>query len=62
MQIAPDACFNSADTLDRKVEVLFADPDAQLQSIRANYARMEAFWLDNHLNDWLEVMLYPKGR
>ena len=62
MRIAPDACFDTADTLDRKVSGLFADPDAQLQSIRANYARMQDYWLDDHLNDWLEVMLFPKGR
>ena len=62
MRIAPDACFDTADTLDRKVEALFADPDAQLQTIRANYARMKDYWLDDHLSEWLEVMLYPKGR
>ncbi|MBQ7732319.1 MAG: hypothetical protein IJT68_10830 [Lentisphaeria bacterium] len=61
-RIAPDACFDTADTLDRKVEALFADQDAQLQTIRANYARMKDYWLDDHLNDWLEVMLFPKGR
>ena len=62
MQIAPDACFDTADTLDRKVNGLFADPDAQFRLIRANYARMKDFWLDDHLNEWLEVMLFPKGR
>ncbi len=62
MKIAPDACFDTADTLDRKVEALFADQDTQLQTIRANYARMKDYWLDDHLNDWLEVMLFPKGR
>jgi len=62
MRIAPDACFDTADTLDRKVSGLFADPDAQFRSIRANYARMQDHWLDNHLNEWLEVMLFPKGR
>ena len=62
MQIAPDACFDTADTLDRMVGALFANPDAQLQTIRANYARMQDHWLDNHLNEWLEVMLFPKGR
>ena len=61
MQIAPDACFDTADTLDRMVNALFADPDAQLQTIRANYARMKDFWLDDHLNEWLEVMLFPNG-
>ncbi len=62
MRIAPEACFDNAETLDRMVNALFADPDAQLQLIRRNYARMDEFWLDNHLNEWLEVMLYPKGR
>ena len=62
MRIAPDACFDTADKLDRMVNGLFADPDAQLQTIRANYARMQDHWLDNHLNEWLEVMLFPKGR
>ena len=62
MRIAPDACFDTADTLDRKVGELFADPDAQFRTIRANYARMQDYWLDNHLNEWLEVMLFPKGR
>ena len=61
-RIAPEACFDTADTLDRKVSALFADPDAQFRLIRANYARMQDYWLDNHLNDWLEVMLFPKGR
>ncbi len=61
-QIAPEACFDTADTLDRKVRALFADPDAQLRLIRANYARVQDYWLDNHLNDWLEVMLFPNGR
>lgn len=62
MRIAPEACFDTAETLDRMVNALFADPDAQLQLIRRNYARMDGFWLDNHLDEWLEVMLYPKGR
>ena len=62
MRIAPDACFDTADTLERKVCALFADPDAQLQLIRENYARMKDYWLDDHLNEWLEVMLFPKGR
>ena len=44
------------------VNGLFADPDAQFRLIRANYARMDTWWLDNHLNDWLDVMLYPNGR
>ncbi len=61
-RIAPDACFDTADTLDRMVNGLFADPDAQFETIRANYARMKDYWLDDHLNDWLEVMLFPKGR
>ena len=61
-QIAPEACFDTPETLGRMVNDLFADPDAQLQLIRANYARMEDWWLDNHLNDWLDVMLYPNGR
>jgi glycosyltransferase involved in cell wall biosynthesis len=62
MQIAPEACFDTAETLDRMVNALFADPDAQIQTIRANYARMGNYWLDNHLNEWLDVMLFPKGR
>ena len=62
MRIAPEACFDTAETLDRMVNALFADPDAQLQLIRRNYARMGEFWLDDHLDEWLEVMLYPKGR
>jgi len=62
MKLAPDACFDTADTLDRKVNALFADPDAQLRTIRANYARMEDHWLDNHLDEWLDVMLFPLGR
>lgn len=62
MKIAPDACFDTADKLDRMVNALFADPDAQLQVIRANYTRMKDYWLDDHLNEWLEVMLFPKGR
>ena len=61
-RIAPDACFDTADTLDRMVNGLFADPDAQFETIRANYARMKDYWLDDHLNDWLEVILFPKGR
>ena len=61
-EIAPEACFDTADTLDRMVRALFADPDAQFRLIRSNYARMEQYWLDNHLGDWLEVLLYPKGR
>ena len=62
MQIAPDACFDTADKLDRMVSALFANPDAQFQTIRANYTRVNGFWLDNHLNEWLEVMLFPNGR
>ena len=61
-KIAPDACFDTPDTLDRMVKALFADPGAQLQTIRANYARMKDYWLDDHLNEWLEVLLYPHGR
>ncbi|MBR4253747.1 MAG: hypothetical protein IKQ16_01525 [Lentisphaeria bacterium] len=61
-QIAPDACFDTADTLDRMVNGLFADPDKQFQLIRDNYARMDAWWLDGHLDEWLDVMLFPKGR
>lgn len=61
-RIAPDACFDTPETLDRMVEELFADPDAQLQLIRRNYARMEEFWLDNHLDEWLNVMLRPLAR
>lgn len=62
MRIAPEACFDTPETLDRMVNGLFADPDAQLQLIRRNYARMDEFWLDDHLDEWLEVMLFPKGR
>lgn len=58
-QIAPDACFDTPETLDRMVNALFADPDAQFQLIRRNYARMDAFWLDTHIDEWLEVLLYP---
>ena len=61
MQIAPEACFDTPETLDRMVNALFADPDAQIRLIRSNYARMKDFWLDDHLDDWLEVMLYPNG-
>ena len=57
MQIAPDACFDSAETLGRMVDALFDNPEAQLQLIHRNYARMDAFWLDRHLDDWLAVML-----
>ena len=57
LKVAPDACFDTAETLERMVEALFADPDAQLQLIRRNYARMDDFWLDNHLDEWLAVML-----
>ena len=56
-QIAPDACFDTDETLERMVNELFADADAQLQLIRSNYARMDKFWLDNHLDEWLKVML-----
>ena len=61
-RIAPEACFSSNDALDRMVRGLFADPDAQFQLIRANYARMKDFWLDDHLAEWIAVMLYPNGR
>jgi len=61
-KIAPKACFDTPETLDRMVDALFADPEAQLQLIRSNYARMKDYWLDNHLDDWLEVLLYPNGR
>ena len=57
LQTAPDACFDTAETLDRKVEALFADPDAQFQTIRCNYLKMNELWLDNHLDEWLKVML-----
>ena len=57
MRIAPDACFDTPETLDRMVNALFADPDAQLELIRRNYARMDDFWLDSHLDEWLQVML-----
>jgi len=62
MQIAPEACFDTSETLDRMVAALFSDPDAQFQIIRRNYARMDDFWLDRHLKEWLEVMLRPDGR
>jgi glycosyltransferase involved in cell wall biosynthesis len=62
MQIAPEACFDSPETLDRMIHDIFADPDAQFRLIRNNYARMKAFWLDNHLDEWTEVLLYPNGR
>ena len=55
-QVAPDACFDTAEDLDQMVNALFANPDAQLQLIRRNYERMNEFWLDNHLGEWLEVM------
>lgn len=61
-RIAPDACFDTPEKLDRMVAALFADPDAQIQLVRRNYARMEEFWLDKHLDEWLKVMLYPNGR
>ena len=57
MQIAPEACFDTPETLGRMVDSLFVEQDAQLQLIRRNYARMDAFWLDNHLDDWLQVLL-----
>ena len=62
MQVAPEACFDTPDKLDRMIGDLFADPDAQFRLIRDNYARMNAYWLDNHLDEWLEVMLFPNGR
>jgi glycosyltransferase involved in cell wall biosynthesis len=62
MRIAPEACFDSNDKLDRMVRDLFADPYAQYRLIRANHARMEDFWLDNHLNEWIDALLFPKGR
>ena len=55
--IAPEACFDTPQTLDRMVQDLFADPEAQFRGIQRNYARMDAFWLDNHLDEWLQVML-----
>ena len=57
--IAPEACFDTPQTLDRMVRDLFADPEAQFRTIQRNYARMDAFWLDNHLNEWLNVLLAP---
>ena len=59
--LAPEACFDTAQTLDRMVQNLFADPEAQLRLIRANYARMDAFWLDNHLDEWIRVLLHPNA-
>jgi len=59
--LAPEACFDTAQTLDRMVHNLFADPEAQLHLIRANYARMDAFWLDNHLDEWIRVLLHPNA-
>lgn len=58
-QIAPEACFDTPETLDRMVDALFADQDAQIRLIRDNHARMDAFWLDNHLDEWLQLLLYP---
>ena len=60
-EVAPEACFDTPDKLERMIGDLFADPDAQFRLIRDNYARMNAYWLDNHLNEWLEVMLFPNG-
>ena len=60
--IAPEACFDTPQKLDRMVRDLFADPEEQFRLIRRNYARMDAFWLDNHLDDWLQVLLRPAGR
>ena len=59
--IAPEACFDTPETLDRMVQDLFADPEAQFRAIRSNYARMDAFWLDNHLDEWIQVMLPPNA-
>ncbi len=56
-QLAPEACFDTSDTLDRQIDALFADTDAQFELIRRNYIRMNDFWLDNHLDDWLAVMM-----
>ena len=61
--IAPEACFDTPQTLDRMVSSLFANPEAQFDLIRGNYARMDAFWLDNHLDEWLQVMLpFPSSK
>ena len=57
--IAPEACFDTQQTLDRMVRDLFADPEAQLRTIQRNYARMKDYWLDDHLNEWLNVLLAP---
>ena len=59
--LAPEACFDTAQTLDRMVQNLFADQEAQLRLIRANYARMDAFWLDNHIDEWVRVLLHPNA-
>ena len=59
--IAPEACFDTPQTLDRMVQNLFADPEAQFRTIQSNYASIDAFWLDNHLNEWLQVMLFPNA-
>ena len=58
--IAPEACFDTPQTLDRMAQDLFADPDKQFDTIRSNYARMKDYWLDDHLNEWLQVLLSPK--
>jgi len=62
MRIDPKACFDTPETLDRMVVALFSDPDAQLQLIRNNHARMKDFWLDNHLREWVDVLLHPTSR
>ena len=57
--IAPEACFDTPQTLDRMVQNLFADTEEQFRTIQRNYARMDAFWLDNHINEWIQVLLAP---
>lgn len=57
-QVAPEACFSDAESLDRMVTRLFnMSTDEYLQLVTDNYRKMDAHWLENNLDKWIPVII-----
>lgn len=58
---APEACFRSAEQLERMIAEWFsASPQEQYTRIMQNYMRLRPLWLESNTMKWAEVLLLPE--
>lgn len=57
-ELSPESCFGSVDQLANMVDSLFSGTvDNYMNIVRKNYARMENYWLEAHVDDWVPIVL-----